>query len=181
MEEEKDSLAEKLRDSVVPRGPKSIAEPEKELRFTRAAQAPLFFALSVIFFAAFVAVLILSTQVWGMGEPLWVGCWWLCVPLLLFCYGLLRVGLRCVRHAYIILSPLGVEIFPFFRAKENLQVIYWSQVADVELREGARQLVLHFSEEKKSGVVASLRPIPASRRHLLEEAVLGILEKREEG
>ena len=43
MDEEEKSLGEKVKDVVIPRGPKSIAEPEKELRFTRAAQGRMFF------------------------------------------------------------------------------------------------------------------------------------------
>ncbi|BDS06546.1 hypothetical protein NT6N_15860 [Oceaniferula spumae] len=176
---EKEKLGEKVKAAVIPRGPKSIAEPEKELRFTRAAQAPLFFALSVGVFAATVAVFILSTQDWGMDDPPLKGWWWLCVIGLVLCYLFIRLGLRCTRHAYIILSPLGVEIFPFFNAAKNLQVVYWSQVADAEFTPDAKNMVLHFTEEKKSGVIASLKPIPEGRRHLLEEAVLGTLEKRE--
>lgn len=177
--DDKQKLGEKVKSAVLPRGPKSIAEPEKELRFTRAAQAPVFFFLSAVALAACIAVFILSTQDWGMGGPPLEGWWWLCLPGLLGCYGLVRLGLRCTRHAYIILSPLGVEIFPFFRAAKNLQVIYWSQVADAEITPDTKNLVLHFTEEKKSGVVASLKPIPEVRRHLLEEAVLGVLEKRD--
>ncbi len=177
MEDEEKPIKEKVKDAVIPRGPKTIAEPEKELRFTRARQAPLFFGLAVISFAAAMGVFILSTQDWGMGGPLLEGWWWLCLPGLLLCYGMLRLGLRCPRHAYIILSPLGVEIFPFFKARENLQIIYWSQVADAEVKDG--QLFLHFTEEKKSGVVASLVPIPEGRRELLEKAVTGVMGKRE--
>lgn len=177
--DEEEKLSEKVKSVVLPRGPKSIAEPEKELRFTRAAQAPIFFALSAVVFAATVAVFILSTQDWGMDDPPLKSWWWLCLPGLLGCYAFIRLGLRCTRHAYIILSPLGVEIFPFFKAAKNLQIIYWSQIADAEFSPDAKNLVLHFTEEKKSGVIASLKPIPAARRHLLEEAVLGVLEKRD--
>ena len=175
--EDEEKWSGKVRDAVLPRGPKAIAEPEKELRFTRARQAPLFYGLSVLAFAASMAVFILSTQDWGMGDPLLKGWWWICLPGLLLCYAMLRLGLRCTLHAYIILSPLGVEIFPFFKAKENLQVIYWTQVADAEVKEG--QLFLHFTEEKKSGVIACLMPIPEERRVLLEKAVLGVMAKRE--
>lgn len=174
--EEEEKLSEKIRDTVLPRGPKTIAEPEKELRFTRARQAPLFYGLAVIAFAASMGVFILSTQDWGMKEPLLKGWWWLCVPGVLLCYWMFRLGLRCTRHAYIILSPLGVEIFPFFKARENLQVIYWTQVADVDVSGG--ELVLHFTEEKKSGVVVCLMPIPEGRRALLKKAVLGVMERR---
>ena len=175
--ERDEKLSRKVRDSVLPRGPKAIAEPEKELRFTRARQAVLFYVVSVVTFAASMGVFILSTQDWGMREPLLQDWWWLCLPGLLLCYLALRLGLRCTRHAYIILSPLGVEIFPFFKARENLQVIYWSQVADAEVKD--EQLFLHFTGEKNSGVVVSLKPIPVVRRGLLEKAVLGVLEKRD--
>lgn len=173
---EKKKMSEKVRDTVLPGGPKGVAEPEKELRFTRAAQAPVFYALAVLVFAATMAVFILSTQDWGMGGPMLAGWLWLCLPGLLLCYALLRLGLHCTRHAYIILNPLGVEIFPFFKARQNLQVIYWSQVAAAEVR--ADKLLLHFTEKKTAGVIASLKPIPRLRRPLLEKAVLGVMAKR---
>ncbi|HCC21717.1 MAG TPA: hypothetical protein DEP88_10775 [Verrucomicrobiales bacterium] len=179
MTEEKKTMVEIIKGAVIPCGPKSLAEPEKELRFTRAAQAPLFFGLSVVFLIMTLAVFILSTQDWGMGGPILDGWLWLCLLGLLLCYWMIRLGVRCTRNAYIIFSPLGVEIFPFFGAKENLQVIYWTQVADAEVTADAKNLVLHFTEEKKSGVVASLKPISERRRHLLEEAVLGVMENRD--
>lgn len=174
-----DKLGDKVKSAVLPRGPKSIAEPEKELRFTRAAQGQMFFACAVVVFAAAMGVFILSTQDWGIEAPPLKGWWWLSVVGIMLCGILFRLGLRCIRHAYIILSPLGVELFPFFKAKDNLQVIYWSQVADADFTHGAKRLVLHFTEEKKSGVVVSLRPIPVRSRHLLEEAILGVMEKRD--
>lgn len=176
MDEQVKTIREKVKHTVLPRGPKTIAEPEKELRFTRSRQAPLFFGLGVVAFAASLALFILSTQDWGMQAPLLDGWWWLCVPGMLLCYGMLRLGLRCTRNAYIILSPLGVEIFPFFKARENLQVIYWSQVADAEVKDN--KLLLHFSVEKKSGVIASLAPISHVRRLFLEKAVIGVIERR---
>ncbi len=71
--EEKESLRGKVKQAVLPSGPKKVEEPEKELRFTRAAQAPLFYALAVLCFAASLAVFILSTQDWGMGGPMLEG------------------------------------------------------------------------------------------------------------
>lgn len=174
--EEEEKLSQKVRDSVLPRGPKTIAEPEKELRFTRARMAPMFFGLSALFVAVSMGLFILSTQDWGMKGPLLDGWWWACFPLLLVAYWMLRMGLHCTRHAYIILSPLGVEIFPLFKAKHNLQVIYWTQVADAEVKNN--ELYLHFTEEKKSGVVACLMPIPEERRLLLEKAIIGVMAKR---
>lgn len=164
--------------SVIPKGPKSLAEPEKELRFTRASQAGAFYALSVIFFSLTMAIFILSTQNWGMTGPklaewFWV---WLCIPGITLTFIFMRLGLRCTRHAYIILSPLGVEIFPFFHAQKNLQLVYWSEITDVDV--DTDKLTLHFTEEKKSGIVASLAPIPRKRRRLLKKAILGVMENR---
>ena len=86
-----------------------------------------------------------------------------------------RLAFRCARHAYIILTPLGIEIFPFFNSRENLQVLYWSQIADSELND-RNELVIHFNEEQTSGVVASLAPITPSRRILLERAIKGRMQ-----
>lgn len=172
------TISDKVKKSVLPGGPKNVVEPEKELRFTRAAQAPLFYAMAVLAFAATMAVFILSTQDWGMAAPVLDGWLWLCFPGLLVTYAMLRIGIRCTRHAYLILSPLGIEIFPFCKPEKNLQILYWTEIADAEVSSDAKQLILHFTEEKQSGVVVSLSPIPVARRHLLEEAVLGVMERR---
>lgn len=177
--EEKEKLSGKVRQAVLPSGPKKLAEPEKELRFTRAAQAWLFYTVAVICFALSMAVFILSTQDWGMGGPMLDGWLWLCIPGAALTFLMFRLGLHCTQHAYIILSPLGVEIFPFIKPEKNLQILYWSEVADAEFSSHAKALILHFTEEKKSGVVVSLNPIPSGRRHLLEAAVLGVMEQRE--
>ena len=107
------------------------------------------------------------------------GWFWLCLPGLILTFGFFRVGLRCTRHAYLILSPLGIEIFPFIKPEKNLQIIYWSEVVAADFSADSKRMILHFNEEKKSGVVVSLSPIPLVRRHLLEEAVLGMMKKRE--
>ncbi len=175
----KDKISGKLKEVVMPRGPKSIAEPEKELRFTRKRQAGVFFALAVIAFSLSMGWYMLVTEDWGMEKPLLEGWLWVSGLGLLAFFAFLRLGVRCTRHAYLILSPLGVEIFPFFKARENLQVIYWSQVADAEVEDG--ELRLHFTEEKKSGVIVSLAPISKARRVFLKKAITGVMKNRNLG
>ena len=174
-----DSIREKIRSALLPSGPKSIAEPEKELRFTRAGQAPLFYIIAALTVAAGIGLLILSTQKWGMDAPPLQSWWWLGIPDLLIGFWFFRLGMRCSQHAYLILTPLGIEIFPFFNAQKNLQVIYWTQIAAAEVKDG--KLVLHFSEQKNSGVVASLHPIPPQQRELLKRAVEGRMEATSDG
>lgn len=155
----------------MPAGPKSVADPHKELRFTRGAQASLFALLGAVCCGATVAILLINLL---LSEPL-TPRWWPLVPLpaaaLFF-----RLAIRCARHAYIILTPLGIEIFPFFKARDNLQVLYWSQIAGAEVNE-RDQLVIHLDEARRSGVVASLAPIPAGRRALLARAIEGRMNR----
>ena len=169
------SIREKIRSALLPSGPKSIAEPEKELRFTRAGQAPLFYIIAALTVAAGIGLVILSTQKWGMDAPPLQNWWWLGIPDLLIGFWFFRLGMRCSQHAYLILTPLGVEIFPFFNAHKNLQVLYWTQIAEAEV--DSRKLIMHFSDQKNSGVVVSLRPILPKQRKLLKKAIEGRMEQ----
>jgi len=126
-----------------------VAEPQKELRFTRAGQALPFMILAAV---AFMAALVL--------------------PLVLAVV-LVRVAWRCARHAYILLSPIGVEIFPFFRPAAGMQVIPWAQIVAAEVDDS--RLTLHFTEEKTAGIHLSLAPLSKDRRELLARAIRGRL------
>jgi hypothetical protein len=172
-EEAEPSARAKIREVLVPSGPRSVAEPEKELRFTRGAQASLFYMIASLMLAAGVGLMMLSTQKWGMANPPLQDWRWLCIPDLLVAFWLFRLGMRCSRHAYLILTPLGVEIFPFFNARKNLRLVYWTEIAAAEFKDS--RLYLHFSETKNSGVIASLRPIAVAQRRLLKKAIDGRL------
>ena len=173
---DKESIGQKIKSLVLPSGPKTVAEPEKELRFTRSSQASIFYAASVIFCAATMAVFMLSTQDWAMEGPLIDGWLWLCLPGLVLTVALFRLGFRCTSHAYLILSPLGIEIFPFIKPEKNLKIVFWNEIAEAEFPPNTKQMTLHFNQEKESGVVVSLSPIPSERRKLLETAVLGVIK-----
>ena len=154
-------------------GPKDISEPHKELRFTRGSQATLFALFAAICGGASVAVTILNLL---LEDPL-VSWWWVLVPVppsTIF----LRLSLLCNRHAYLILTPLGIEIFPFFKPRENLQVLYWSQISEAEVNE-RNELVIHLDENRSSGVVASLAPILPVRRKLLARAIAGRMQDKQ--
>ena len=153
-------------------GPKDIIEPHKELRFTRGSQASLFAMLAAVCGGASVAIVILNLL---LKDPL-ISWWWVLAPLppAFICA---RLCLHCVRHAYLILTPLGIEIFPFFKPRKNLQVLYWSQISDAEVT-GRNQLVIHLNREKTSGIVASLTPLQPVYRELLEHAIAGRMAEK---
>ena len=150
----------------------AVAEPHKELRFTRAAQAVPFWVAAAVFGMTTITLLVLGfyreTNP-ALPHPLWtvipLALAWLCV----------RVAIRCTKHAYLILSPLGVEVFPFFKPTSGMQMIPWSQITEVEA--GQHVITLHFAEDQSSGIHLSLSPIEKSKRPLLAKALTGRVEK----
>lgn len=147
---------------------KYLQNPEQELRFTRASQAMPFWLASAVLSMAGVTLLVTSSYRSANPElphPLWA-----VLPLLL-AFACARLAFRLTRHAYLILTPLGVEIFPFFRPQMNMQSIYWQQIADIDCSPSMACLTLHFDREHSSGIHLSLRPIPQQRRGLLLRAL----------
>ncbi len=145
-----------------------VAEPQKELRFTRAGQAAGFWiAAAVCIMAALVFFLLMPHRAENPALP--HPAWGL-IPLALAALSV-RIAWRCTKHAYILLSPIGVEIFPFFRPETGMQVIPWAQIAAAEI--GDSRLTLHFSADRTSGIHLSLSPVAKDRRELLAKAVRG--------
>lgn len=148
--------------------PMPLQQPEKELRFTRAGQALWFWLLAAVMASAAITLL----AVWpyrpvnpDLPHPLWA-----LLPLAAAA-GAAKVAVHLTRHAYLILTPLGIEIFPFFRPQSGMRVVYWQEVALAEADPGRRRLTLHHDAARTSGVHLTLRPIPRERRDLLVAAV----------
>ena len=152
-------------------GPKNISEPHKEIRFTRGAQASFFAILAAISAGGSVFLLIFSLET----DNTTLSYLWALAPLPL-CPIFFHLSLRCVRHAYLIMTPLGIEIFPFFKPRKNLRVVYWAEISHAEV-DNTNRLVIHFSGEPPSGIVASLKPLLPQQRHLLAKALQGRMSK----
>lgn len=147
-----------------------IQSPEKELRFTRSGQAPVFWVVSAIL--AMAAIIIVTTAYYRdinplLPHPLWAG-----VPLA-FSLFMAHIAVNLTRHAYIILTPLGLEIFPFFRPAAGMRLITWQEVDSAEVDGKLSRLTLHHDAGKSSGIHLSLAPIRTDRRTLLAKAVIG--------
>ena len=145
----------------------ALQNPEQELRFTRAAQALPFWLACAVLVAATLTLLACSLYREvnpHLPHPLWA------IAPLVPAWLLARLAFRMTKHAYIILTPLGVEIFPLLRTQQNMRVVYWQEIAEVETKAN-RQLTLHFDADKTGGVHLSLRPIPRMRRDLLLHAM----------
>ncbi len=155
--------------------PRKPVHPEKELRFTRAHQAVLFWGLATLFACLSAALFLaasdhlnaLETRERLVNSPFWG--FLPIFPALFFAW----VAIHLTRHAFLILTPLGIEIFPFWKPKQNLQVLYWAEIRHAELDEGADVLVIHLAGEGDSRVIISLDPIKLERRLLLKRAIEG--------
>ncbi|MDA7498586.1 hypothetical protein N9073_02395 [Akkermansiaceae bacterium] len=145
--------------------PKKITEPHKELRFTRAGQAQGFIVMAAVSFAFF----LLIGLTWFMGHPTFT--WWMALPFLILSALLTRLSAYCARHAYLILTPLGMEIFPLIKPHKNLNLVYWAQIIDADFNEELTALKLHFNEDQTAGIILSLKAISAKKRLLLKRAL----------
>ena len=155
--------------------PKTVAEPHKELRFTRAGQAQgMFIAATVAF-----AFALLTAITWLIGHPDFH--WWTPLPFLILAWVLVRIALHCTRHAYIILTPMGVEIFPLLKPEKNLNLIYWTELDHADFNEDLTLAKLHRNAQESSGAVLSLKPILAKQRPFLKKALEGRLAEKTDG
>lgn len=150
--------------------PKPLEEPHKELRFTRAQQAQFFFILAAVFLSGGVLLLILKNHPDVR--------WWHSLICLLPTMICLKTAFFCTRHAYLILTPLGIEIFPFRHAEKNLEMRFWSEFTAADFDEELTKLTLHTNAEKTAGLVISLHPIIISQRPFLKKAILGRVAER---
>lgn len=150
----------------------NIQSPEQELRFTRSGQAAGFWLAAAILAAA--AVTLAATSYYrGVNTHLPHPAWAL-APLAA-AIAAARLAWRLTRHAYLILTPIGIEIFPFLRPAAGMNLVAWQEIESMETDAGGKRLTLHHNAAKTSGIHLSLRPIRADRRDLLVKAVEGRL------
>ncbi len=147
-----------------------IQSPEKELRFTRSGQARIFWLCSAVSTA--IGVTMLATSIYRDINPDLPHPAWALVPLA-FAAFMGRTAVNLTRHAYLILTPLGIEIFPFFRPSSGMRLIVWQEIQGAEVDGETTRLTLHHDIGKTSGIHLSLTPIRPDRRTLLAKAVIG--------
>ncbi len=150
----------------------SVQSPEKELRFTRSGQAVLFWIAAAVLAA--VAVTLLATALYREINPDLPHPAWAVVPLA-FAAFLARTAIHLTRHAYLILTPLGIEVFPFSRPADGMRLVIWQEIDHAEVTESGKLLTLHHDAAETSGIRLTLTPIRAERRTLLAKAVIGRL------
>lgn len=165
---------ESMGSLLLPRKP-NVRSPEQEIRFTRSGQAMLFVGLGVFFFCCCLALLVLNTSGFTEEPPVLNSFWWAAIPFPFMMLSL-WTAFWLTRHAYLILSPLGVEIFPFFQPAKNFRVVHWSEIEGALLDEDKDTLVLDLLGGSK--IFLTTKPIRKDRRPLLKRAIEGTLAKQ---
>ena len=148
-----------------------VSNPEKEIRFTRSAQARNFAFLGASLVG--IGATLIATATLGKGAPVSAQSG---IPFLLLAAGAFWLSYHCARHAFLILSPVGIEFFPFFKPSKNFQLWTWSEFHHAEVI--GKTFYLHFNEEETGGAVISLAPMTEKARVLLDVAIEGRMDER---
>lgn len=150
-----------------PAGRIEPSEPHHELRFTRAHQAVHFAVLAVVGLAVCLGLGLLVWSPWdAAGGPL-LRPWWLVLLPLPVVGAALWAMVWCATHAYILLSPAGVEVFPLLFPGRGFRLVPWGTITG--LRTDRRNVVLDLTGG--GGVVLGLAPVRPSARPLLVTAL----------
>lgn len=142
-----------------------IPARERELRFTRNRAGAVLMAAGFLLIttAAFLQLTGYGTITPYLPAPLRVMQAAALVPAGLCLY----LGSRCLKYAAVIVTPVGVEILPFLRARRTMQWRFWQQIRSAD-RKGDR---LNLRLADGSTVSVSLRPMTTASRNLLVHAV----------
>ncbi len=131
----------------------SFGTDERELRFTRNRQAFGWMTLACTFFttALFTAFYItMVDDLYYTKVFYWYAALQLVVSGALFYY-----ATYCLKHAYVILSPVGIDVLPIIYPSKRLKFIPWDSIYDISLS-GAKTN-LHLNSGKtvtiKSGMM----------------------------
>jgi hypothetical protein len=146
-----------------------VKSPEKELRFTRSGQAVAFWLMAAVMVSA--GVTLLACAAYRARNPELPHPAWAVAPFVAAAL-LARQAVRMTRHAYLILTPLGIEIFPLFRPVHGMRLVTWQEIGAADVSGDMKLLTLHHDAGKTSGIRLSLAPVRKDRRSLLAKAVL---------
>lgn len=150
--------------------PRPISAPEKELRFTRSGQATAFWIAAAI--ATSAALTLLATSPYRATHPELPHPAWSLPPLAAAAI-LTRTAIHLTRHAYLILTPIGIEIFPFFRPAKGMRLIAWHEIHSTSTNPQQTTLSLHYNAAHSAGIHLSLKPLQRRQIPLLLAAIHG--------
>ncbi len=144
-----------------------------ELRFTRSRQAVVMMAWGVAFWL--ISVAFMATYYHNFHRQAW---WWIvvpAVPALVFCW----LAWNHLRHPYLVLTRVGLEIYPFFLPARNMHLVLWQQIARADVSTTPPLLTLTRADQEDGKIFITLAPLQPRQRQLLARALEGVQEMRE--
>ena len=152
--------------------PSSAATPE--LRFTRSRQAVVSLAWGLGCLLLSLGIFILHYQ--RFTHP--PAFFWGFVPLLpgTLCFWL---AWHQLRHPFLVLTRIGIEIYPFFLPARNMHLLLWQQISRSEIISEPPQLILTRADATDAKIFITLAPLVPRQRELLQTALAGVQINRE--
>jgi hypothetical protein len=145
-----------------------------ELRYTRAGQSVAFLAAGILLLSLGAGLGLLGWH-WDdktMPAPLLPTPWLGVAPVALAAFFFWWAG-RLVRRPLLVLTPVGIEVYPFIHPDDNMQLVLWAEIDTIEIDAGRRWLVITRSDTAGGKVFVSLRPLTGPSRLMLARAVEG--------
>lgn len=158
--------------------PRPVQEPQKELRFTRRRIAQFFGVLAMVSLLGVILVSYVVIRLYFRDDEIpSVPSPWLVLIFGVLATASLRMMILCVRHAYILLTPLGVEIIPLYNPGKRMRVVFWPELKSAEIVSG--KLILNLDTEPPESIRLSLIPLSKEQQSMLIYAIQGTLKKRD--
>lgn len=150
----------------------SAATPE--LRFTRSRQAVVMLCWGLAMLLLSLGLFVLHRQRFTHPPALF----WGFLPLP-FAALFLWLAWQHLRHPFLVLTKVGVEIYPFFLPGRNMNLVLWQQIARTEIQLRPPRLVLTRADAADAKIFITLAPLAPRQRLLLQTALDGVQENRE--
>lgn len=159
--------------------PRPVQEPQKELRFTRNRMAQFFGVMSMVSLLGVILVAYVVIRLYFRDHEIpskpspWLGPAFGILAIVS-----LRMTILCARHAYILLTPLGIEILPLYNPGKRMRAVFWPELKAADVKSG--KLMLALDTEPSENIQLSLFPLSKKQQSMLIYAIQGTLKKREE-
>jgi hypothetical protein len=144
-----------------------------ELRFTRSRQAVVMLAWGITF--TLISVAFMATYYHNFHRQAW---WWAVlpgIPAAVFYW----LAWNHLRHPYLVLTRVGLEIYPFFLPARNMHLVLWQQIARADVSSTPPLLTLTRADQDDGKIFITLAPLQPQQCQLLARALEGVQEMRE--
>ena len=151
-------------------------QKQKELRFTRSAQGSLLGILTAGFLCSALLGSAWAFRLRTESGELGLLSWLAIVTPIASASTSLYLSQWFTQRTYLLLSAVGIEVFPLRKPEENLEVFPWHEIQSAEVLNHPK--ALHLQLESKKEYRIPLTPLSPDAHQLLRTAIQGRLQER---